>query len=206
MKQIIAVCISLLALFSLAGCSQDRQDYLHDNSENIYDAVLLPETITFGMDSTELGKLLELDVQEGGRKEFSVLPSIKLNNNCSIFMIDYTLYDEQSVEFEDNTELVYVTYTIIDLVPSEKRTSEWHGDIAAEYDAIKNHFLNLFGKPFVSEKGNDLSYIKKITWIDKDGMGITLTLNSLTKGMDEGKITIRYADTTKLKDDWYENA
>ena len=188
MKKLLPV---VLALLLLVGCGAK------EDTSDPYAAILIPPGVEFGMNSHEVGELIGYDaIPESGLDDMRQYPRKDLNHHCGVFSVRYLFSRDEHIEFEDTGKLRNIWVEVRDFVPFQNRTKDFHGDIEAEYETIKDYVTDIYGEPDYPEE--DLGFpvgAREIGWDADQGFRVTLALKDLTTGVSEGRIEVWYSTT-----------
>lgn len=217
MKKILAVTLFALMCLNFAACNTENKENADQNEKiNLYEKEIAPyenllfsRNITWGISKSEMKESIN-NITDGVLSDltnrisvFYDIESDGVIESYWIVKIDFKFFDKGTEEFEDQTELVFITYEIRDRTEYEDRTKEIHGNMDLEYLRIKDYLSSEYGDPFL-ERSDEKSplWISRAYWETGD-TGICLTLQSKTSPSEIGKIELKYTNIEAVKSPWY---
>lgn len=208
-KALVITLVGLLSLFSLVACNPPAMD------SNPYSTLQFPSELRFGMSAEEAANTLSIEIA-GDEKVLDCLygdasydseylggyDKLPLNNNCAVCSVTYKFDNPRTEEIQDQRTLNQIIFEVRDTIPHKMRTADSHGDILAEYEAVKSYFEVLYGEPVYSHKGELGGIVNKWNLPEKS-MGIVLQLLSETTSQQQGSFAVQYLYTEGLVENWY---
>lgn len=187
MKKLLALCLVCLMF---TGC-------VAKEPENMYDILLMPEGVEFGMNTHEVANAIGLDneLPEAGVSKMTHIIYVDLGHHCMLRNVEYRFEKGEKIEFEDTHKLIRIDMHVRDMIPQEDRRKDFHGDIEAEYENIKAYFTEIYGEPSRDREGpTPKGDVRDAKWDNVNGGFLIMTLEDLTGSVRSGSIGIVYRD------------